>query len=162
MVCLRGFRNMKVVWSLELSQYSSPSLSVHLTENNRLCSTKIDLFSFFTWFPFLHIICNLLLNCPFWEWCSIVLCWFVSSSGLSFNTLPQWLFIDKNMFLQTLPIFCETTKLSLIKWISWKPQHPWSQKGRWFTCLQWTAVPLIYTSSSSENKTVGLLSLVSF
>ncbi|XP_027466806.1 ETS translocation variant 3 isoform X2 [Zalophus californianus] len=33
----------------------------------------------------------------------------------SVNTLPSGSFIDENRFLQTLPIFYETTKLSLIK-----------------------------------------------
>lgn len=142
------------------SLFFSVSHTSH-SRSDRLCSLKIGLFGLFICFPFLHIVCNLL---------GIVT---LSSLGLtlrrfllifkfttqSFNTLPGGSLIDENLFLQTLPIFYETTKLSLIKWISSKPQHPWSQKGR-FRCLQWKAVSLICANSSSENKTLGLLDLL--
>lgn len=140
-----------MIWPLGLPLFLLRCFHSSHTKNDRLCSTKINVFGLLFWFPFLHIICNLLdsitLSSLGMMFCKFVLIFKFRTQ--SFNTLPSGSLIDKNLFLQTLPIFYETTKLFLIKWISSKPQHPWSQKRR-SVCLQWKAVSLICTNSSSE------------
>lgn len=57
----------------------------------------------------------------------------------SFSTLPSSVFIEENLFLQTLPIFCETTRLSLIMWISSKTTASLITEGEEgeVECWQW-------------------------
>lgn len=138
------------MWLLELPLFLLRCFHSSHTKSDKLCSIKINGFGLLFWFPFLHI-CNFLdtvtLSSLGMMFCRFVLIFKFRTR--SFDILPRGSVIDKNLFLQALPIFYETTKLSLIKWISSKPQHPWSQKGM-FICLQWKAVSLICTNSTSE------------
>lgn len=148
------------MWLLELPLFLLRCFHSSHTKSDKLCSIKINGFGLLFWFPFLHI-CNFLdtvtLSSLGMMFCRFVLIFKFRTR--SFDILPRGSVIDKNLFLQALPIFYETTKLSLIKWISSKPQHPWSQKGMFIfysekQCL-WS-VP-----TAPQNKTWGLVDLLS-